>query len=201
MKTQLFLILVTLPLYIFSQMNQNSEIKMISKYGSDNQEIQDILTFDGIDYYNVQIVGEELKGKHYSIIVKKIWDGEITEIDTIANSAKMKGVPPIQSDTLKFKVTAKKFTEDKLKVIFRFDQIGNERFYDATGSLDYSLRDVGRQMKIEIGKPFPAFAYILPYENNGSKMWCAVEYSGKDVENWGKEFGIKHYLIFEMLFE
>jgi len=31
--------------------------------------------------------------------------------------------------------------------------------------------------------------------------WCAVENSGKETENWGKEFGIKHYLVFEMIFE
>lgn len=32
------------------------------------------------------------------------------------------------------------------------------------------------------------------------KYWCAVEDSGKNVENWGTEFGIKHYVIFEMKF-
>lgn len=55
--------------------------------------------------------------------------------------------------------------------------------------------------KIEYGKKFYLLAYILPYENEGTKYWCAVENSGKDIENWGKEFGIKHYLVFEMIFE
>lgn len=102
---------------------------------------------------------------------------------------------------MKFRIIAKKFTDDKLKVFFKFDKFGNERFYNATNSLDYSLRDVVRQMKIGAGKSFPAFAYILPYEHNGLKMWCAVDSSGKDVDSWGEEFGIKHYLIFDVLFE
>lgn len=198
---KLTFILVMLPLITFGQLKLEGGIKMTTEYGSKNPEIHDILTFDGIDYYKVQFIGEELKGKHFSLITKKLWDGKITEIDTIVNSAKMTGMPPIQSDTLKFKVTAKKFTENKLKVFFRFERFGNERMYDATESFDYSLRDTGKQMEIEIGKPFPAFAYILPYEKDGWKMWCAVDSSGKDVESWGKEFGIKHYLIFEMLFE
>jgi hypothetical protein len=48
---------------------------------------------------------------------------------------------------------------------------------------------------------FYLLAYILPYEKDGTKYWCAVESSGKDIENWGKEFNIEHYLVFEMLFE
>ncbi len=194
---KLTFILVMLPLFTFGQ----SGIKMITEYGSKNQELHDVLTFEGIDNYNVQFIGEELSGKHFSIIVKNLWDGRITKIDTIVNTANMKGMPPIQSDTLKFKVTAKKFTKDNLKVFFKFDRFGNERMYDAIDSFDYSLRDTGRQMEIKIGEPFPAFAYILPYEKDGWKMWCAVSTSGKDVESWGNEFGIKHYLIFEMIFE
>ena len=41
---------------------------------------------------------------------------------------------------------------------------------------------------------------ILPYEKDGFKYFCAVDNSGIDVENWGKEFGIEHYIIFEMKF-
>ena len=29
----------------------------------------------------------------------------------------------------------------------------------------------------------------------------AVDNSGKNIDTWGKEFGIKHYLVFEMKFE
>jgi len=56
-------------------------------------------------------------------------------------------------------------------------------------------------MEIEPGKEFYALAYILPYEKDGWKMYCAVDSSGKDVESWGKEFAIEHYLVFEMKFE
>ncbi|WP_228237926.1 hypothetical protein [Allomuricauda sp. M10] len=198
---KLLLILVLLPLFASGQSKLDGAIQMKTEYGSTNQEIQDILSFEGIDYYHVQFIGEALKGKHVSIIAKKLWDGEITEIDTIVNTAKITGMPPISSDTLKFKITGKKFTQDQLKVFFRFERFGNNRMYEAMDTFDYSLRDIGTQIDIEIGKPFPAFAYILPYEKDGWKMWCAVDSSGKDVESWGKEFGLKHYLIFEMLFE
>lgn len=199
---KLILILTLLPMLTFAQMKEkNIGIKMTTEYGSENQEFQDILTFMKIDYYKTKFVGAELKGKNYSLIVKEIWDGKVKTIDTIVNTSNDKYLKPIDSDTLSLKVTAKKTSEKKLKVNFRFPQFGNERTYEATESDDYSLRDVGINVKIEIGKPFYAFAYILPYEKDGYKFWCAVESSGKNIENWGQEFGIKHYLIFEMKFE
>jgi hypothetical protein len=44
-------------------------------------------------------------------------------------------------------------------------------------------------------------AYILPYEReDSSKFWYEVGTVGKDLENWDKKVGIKHYLLFEMKF-
>lgn len=177
------------------------KIKMTTFYGSTNRELQDILFFEGIDQYTVQFVGKELKNKHFKVIAKSVWDGKITKTDTIINTSNVSKTSLIQSDTLSFKVLEKKVMEDKLKVNFSFKQFSNQRMYDATNSLDYSLRSIGDKMSIEIGKPFPAFAYILPYEKDGWKLYCAVDSSGKNVESWGKEFGIKHYIIYEILFE
>ena len=197
MKKILFLILITLPLIVFSQSEIGSKIKWKTTITS-NKELHDILFFEGIDNYYHQLVGEDLKGKHIYIIAKELWEGKITKIDTVFNTFK-NNFPPIQSDTLRFKTVSKKFTQDKLKIFFRFDKFGGERFYDATNSLEYDLTPIASHLNIEIGKPFPALAYILPYEVNGLKKYCAVGNSGKDVETWGKEFGIKHYIIFEML--
>lgn len=110
-------------------------------------------------------------------------------------------MPKSKTDTLFLKVYAKKTDEPKLKLWFRFPQFGLERKYDAIHSDDYSLRDVGLSEDIRYGENFYAFAYILPYESNRMKQWCAVDSSGKDIETWGNEFGIEHYLVFEMKFE
>jgi len=197
----LIIILTLFPIMAFSQMKTENGIKMTTEYGSENQELQDILTFEKIDYYKVQFTGADLKGKDFYLLAKKMWDGKIKEVDTIVNTAKNERMLPIKSDTLNLRVTAKKSSENKLKLVFRFPQFGNEKTFEATSSNDYSLRDVGTNVDIEIGKEFSAFVYIMPYEKDGWKMWCAVDSSGKDIENWGKEFGLKHYLIFEMKFE
>lgn len=88
MKRHLALILVVFPFIALGQFKDQSEIKMISKYGSTNKEIQEILFFEGIDSYDVSFVGHNLERKHFSLIVKELWDGKITNIDTILNTAK-----------------------------------------------------------------------------------------------------------------
>ena len=82
-----------------------------------------------------------------------------------------------------------------------------QRSYDAAQSTHkYSLRPAfGRNMErtefFEFGKKFYLMVYMLPYEVGTSAHYCAVEQSGQVIEEWGKEFGIKHYLVFEMIFE
>lgn len=185
---------------VMAQTKEN-QIKMTSVYSSDNSEIKDILMFENIDYYKLKFAGSELIGKDYSMIVKEIWNGKIKNIDTLVNSAKNNRLEKLNTHELEFKVIAKKTPDNKLKMLFKFPWFGMERKFDSIDSEDYSLRDVGTDFEIEPGKPFYALAYILPYEKDGWKMWCAVESSGKDIENWGKEFGIEHYLVFEMKFE
>lgn len=76
--------------------------------------------------------------------------------------------------------------------------------YKALNTDDYSLRNIAEESKREVGynKKFYLLTYILPYKlQDGSKSWCAVGNSGKDIENWGQRFGVEHYLIFEMEFE
>ncbi|RZJ64346.1 MAG: hypothetical protein EOO50_15965 [Flavobacterium sp.] len=180
---------------------QTSDIRMSSKGSFDKKELRDLMYFQNLDYYKIAITGTELKGKNYHIIAKEIWNGKIKKIDTIFNSRQL-DIFRIAGDTLSFSVTSGKTTDKNLRVRFDFGRFALTENYKSTKSSDYSLRDSGSNMKIEIGKPFYAFAYILPAEHeDGSKSWCEVEADGNDIENWGRKFGIKHYLLFEMKFE
>ncbi|MFP2995090.1 hypothetical protein ABN763_04235 [Spongiivirga sp. MCCC 1A20706] len=176
------------------------DVKMTTTYSTENQELSDLLYFERIDLYKVKFIGKEITKKDYILVCKELWDGKVKRIDTIANTAQFRKRSKALLDTLDLKVYAKRTNEPKLKLWFRFPTFGFERKYEATSSHDYSLRDIGVSETITYGKKFYAFAYILPYEKGDFKYWCAVDTSGKDVINWGKEFGIKHYLIFEMLF-
>lgn len=198
MKLLLVHLFILYPIVVLGQ-SETSNIIMKTEYGSKNKELRELLRFENIDHYNVVFSGKELKGRNFSLISKTYLDGVNTNIDTIVNS-KQTGDPRIASDSLSFSVTGKKM-EGRLKVFFKFQGQGNERYFEAIQSDDYSMRDIGVDWKIKVGDPFPAFAYILPYERNGQKMYCEVDKHGKDINSWGAKFGIKHYIIFEIKFD
>ena len=190
---------------LFSQ-NTDSELRLISEYASKNPEIRDILQFEGIEYLKLQFTGKELKDKSYHVTVKEIWDGKIIRDTTVFNS-KTIGIEQFQkvNDTvLNLKVIAKLTHKNKLRMTFRFPRFGITKEFDAIETDEYSLRNIAKEGNMDIGynEKFYLLAYILPYEReDGSKSWCDVGTSGKDVEKWGEKFGIKHYLLFEMKFE
>ena len=87
---------------------------------------------------------------------------------------------------------------------FRFSRFSTKLQFDATFLDDwsaYSLRKVVGTEIVEFDKKFYLMVYMLPYVEGNTRQYCAVENSGEDIENWGRKFGIKHYLVFEMIFE
>lgn len=189
----------SLLIFILSLTAQAQSVKMVADYGSDNSEITQILMFQNIDYFRVKFIGEGLTGKYFSVYCKEMWDGEVRKIDTVVTAETQKRIGKISGDTLTLIVFGDR-EDDKLKLFFRFPMVGFNKKYDALITDDYSLRAVGMDADIQFNKPFPAFAYILPYEVDGWKLWCEVDSSGANVEAWGKKFNIKHYLIFEFNF-
>ena len=204
-KNILFLACLSLTAFLFGQ-NADHGLKLISKYSADNPEFQDILQFEGIDYWKLKFVGKELKDKSYHLTVKEIWDGKVLSDTTVVNSAEIgvEQLKKVNDTTLTISVISKHTNENKLKMTFKFPRFRVSKEFDAIDSDEYSLRSIAEESKLEIGynKKFYLLAYILPYEReDGSKSWCEVGTSGKDIENWGKKFGIKHYLLFEIKFE
>ena len=182
---------------------QNTGISFTSQHLSENQDLSDILFFEGIDFYKLQFTGQELTGKTFKLTAKEMWDGNLRKETLITDSSQIdvKGLETIKDSIFRMKIISKAI-DDKLRMSFKFPRYGRDIEFDAIQTRDYSLRNIAETFKeeFEIGKPFFVLAYILPYEKDGAKYWCAVESSGKDIENWGKKFGIKHYIIFEMCF-
>ena len=205
---QLFLLAAAIISFssLTAQQFLNQELKMTSDFSSDNPEIRDILDFQGIEYYKIKFTGKELTNKSYHITVKEIWNGKIVSDTTVFNSAKI-GIEEFEkvNDTvLNFRVVSKLTHENKLKLSFMFPRFRVTKEYDAIDSDQYSLRNVAEESNLQISydKKFYLLAYILPYKReDGSSSWCEVGTSGGDIENWGKKFGIEHYLLFEMKFE
>lgn len=186
--------------------NKPKGLKMTVDYASDNVEIRDILSFEGIDYEKINFSGKELKGKSYHLTVKEIWNGKVVSDTTVIDSRTLgiKQFETLNDTILNMRVISKRTNENKLKLTFKFSRFSVTREYAAIDSDDYALRNLVDESQLDIGynKKFYFLAYILPYEReDGSKSWCEVGTSGDEIEKWGEKFGIEHYLLFEMKFE
>lgn len=168
---------------------------------SENTEITDILKFEGIQYINLKFLSEKLFDKSYCISVKEIWNGELKDEKTIVNTIDfpVENLKTIKDTIFNFRVIAKRTADNKLKMTFHFPAMTTTQKFDAIDSDSYSLRVIAHQNEYSFGEKFYLMTYILPYEKDNFQYYCAVEQSGKEILTWGKEFGIKHYLVFEMV--
>lgn len=182
-----------------AQQKLKGPIAMTSKIYSDNNEIMDLMRFDNVNYFKTLFKGDSLVKKKFTITAKEFWKGKLTKIDTLLNKSIFEYVGVNKADSLPLRVISSNAGKE-IRIKFIFDHFETEHTFKGLKTNDYSLRDFGTELPITPNKPFYAFAYILPYEKDGSKYWCAVESSGKDIETWGTEFGIKHYILFEMNF-
>lgn len=202
MKKTLLCLAATFILWNVAKAQKPTEgaVKMMADYGPSNEETRVIVDFQGVEYYKVKLTGTQLKAKKVLLYCKEMWNGKVKKVDTLIKKQDLKNLTTnANGDTLSFSVMGRR-VDDKLQVLFRFPRLGVNKKYQALKTDNYSLRALGNHYKIELNKPFPVFAYILPYEKDGWLMYCAVDQSGEKVEDWGKKFGIKHYLIYEMTF-
>ena len=190
------LLLFFIPVTLWGQIKVTSE-------KIENQELLDFFRFEGIQYEKMSFTSKEQKIKTFRLSVKEIWDGKIMKDSTVFDNSNAFGNIRITIDDTIFTMRViSKLTEDsKLKMQFAFPGFSITRNFDATNSNGYSLRNAIETETVEFGKKFYALVYMLPYQKDGIGYYCAVEASGKEIETWGKEFGIKHYLVFEIIFE
>lgn len=202
----LSIIMLTLTSNASFAQEKSQILKMKSTYGSDNKELLDLLRFEGVDFHQIKFSGNDLKGKTYKITVKEFWGGKLKLEQKVIDTKDLSdaGLDKITDTILNMKVIAKMTPQNKIKISFISDRFSNTKEYKAIKSDDYSLRNLADESKLPIGygENFYLMAMILPYEReDGSKSWCEVGSNGKDIENWGKKYGVKHYLLFEMKFE
>ena len=198
-------------------------IKVQIKSFTGGELINDVLQFEGIQYLKVEFEGKKVIGKRFAIKAKEIWNGEIKEISTVYESSVLNENFFFNEDTslLPIRVIAKHTNDSILKILFRFPKIGATKEYKAIDSDRYVLISAIDETKwdtyvntpdgqnspamviegqVKTNETFPLLVYTLPYEMDGNIWWGNVNVCGRDIDTWGKRFGIKHYVVFEMEF-
>lgn len=195
-------------LVFYSQVNgQQNEIRLETKYGSENKEIQNLLRFQGIETTNFKFTGEPLKGKDYMVLLKEYTNGKLARIDTIVNSKKYSYIKAIDSTEFQFGFCVQTQLNNTVKMEFKFNRFSIPRIISVKKEKDkYALHDflgAKKSIPIKLNTAIYIMGYFLPYtdKDTGWKKYCEVSGSKHSPEDWGKVFSIPNYFLVEILFQ
>jgi len=202
------LIVLVVTFICFGTLNaQKSDIKLQTKYGSDNKELHSLLRFQEVETIKLTFTGDDLKGKNYRLLVKEYTNGSLAKTDTIMDSVKFDYTPAISDSVFEFKYYVKTQINNTIKMNFMFSRFSTPRLYDIRTSEDkYALHDflkTSDPMPIELNTKTLIMGYFLPYvdKETGWKKYCDVSGSTHKPEDWGTAFDIPNYYLIEILFE
>ncbi|MEJ8803847.1 hypothetical protein [Pontibacter sp. H249] len=170
-------------------------------------ELRDVLRLQNIDYFSVAFTDTSLRGKHFKIVSKEYRNSKLiatrdhyTETNYPAAFAFNK-----DSAAFRFNILAHQPKKKQTHFMFQFDRVGLNPKYKSKNTNLYSLRDatgsLGEPVQVPLYTSFPLFVYSLPYvDPNKPDMYqyCALTQDAVPPSEWGKKYGVKHYIVFEM---
>lgn len=203
MKTKIIFSLILLSSLFCSA---QKTIDLTTQYGPKDKNIYEAFRFQGIEVINLRFSGENLKNKDYTILLKELNNGVLSNIDTLISTKKDPYLQLIDSDSFKFNFYVKTQLDNTIKMSAIFDGFSVTKNYQIKKPKDdYALHDFlngSKPLQIEIGKPTYILGYFLPYidKKTGWKKYCDVVGSKQKPDDWGKTFNIPNYFLIEILF-
>lgn len=166
--------------------------KMTNNYGSENQEIQDLMDFENIYIEQLNFESENLNGKYYQINLEEYKNGKHIKTFTLFDG----------SETEYFKIDSNKesiklffkLSDGKLKTYIRGKKFGSKKSYFklSSNSDKYVLKDFfgsKKELSIDLQKKNAVFAIITPtIHEDGSGSYCEVAQSEIAPEKLGEHF-------------
>jgi len=180
-------------------------IKMTSNYGSENDEIQDLIDFENIFIQKLNFQGDKLKGNFYTINLEEFESGKLIKTSTLFDGSETDYFKiDTDNESLKFFF---KLSDGKLKTYVRGKKFGSKKSYFSliSDADKYALKDFfgsNEEMNIELNKKTAVFAIITPtIHKDGSGSYCEVAQSDIKPEELGEHFKIPHYFLITLTFK
>lgn len=197
-KVLLFTSIFLLPFSLV--FGQNIDSIKLKVNGVESRELLDFYRFSAIDYFKLELSGNDIKEKYFLFTSNEYWNGSMTKVDTIANTKKH-GFKN-KKDTLEIRVMSKKTSSDSVRFLFHFPSFSTPREYQTTVKDTYSLRDITSRGEQIFSKQdvIDMLVYSLPYEDPsrpGYLFYCELSREGIPPERWGEKFGVEHYIVFK----
>ncbi len=180
-------------------------IKITNNYGSENQEIQDLIDFENIYIEQLNLESENIKGKSYQINLEEYVNGKLSKTSMLFDGTETDYFKiDSEKESIKFFF---KLSDGKLKTLVRGKKYGSKKSYFKllNDSDKYALKDFfGSKKELNIGldKKNAVFAIITPtIHKDGSASYCEVAQADEKPEKLGEKFKIPHYFLITITFK
>ncbi len=197
-------LLYCLPVWTFAQRTDSTGVKAV--YGSANTELQELMSFMGVEKHHLELSDPGLKGKFFTLTAQEFRKGVAQPEVNLTSRRDLFQLD--SSGKFSFDVYARVLDATTLEAFFRFARVGQRKQYKAEAgqASQYSFRtDIlaynQGQAKIPVGKKFTFLVYTLPYEKDGYYLYCALAQSQVPIEQWYGQFGINHFVAYQLLIE
>jgi hypothetical protein len=201
LKTKILFVFVIMTNFAFSQ----NTVKMTNNFGSQNQEIQDLIDFENIYIEQLNFESESLKGKYYQVNLEEFKNGKLIKTSTLFDGSETEYFKiDSNNESLKFFF---KLSDGKLKTYIRGKKFGSKKSYFKLNSDSdkYALKDFfgsKQELEIDLQKKNAVFAIITPtIHKDGSTSYCEVAQSKIEPGKFGEHFKIPHYFLITITFK
>lgn len=196
----LFFALILAANFSFAQ-----NIKLTNTYGSENNDIQNLIDFENIYFEQLTFEGSDLNEKQYILYLQEFKNGKLVQKSTLFDGSE-NNYFRIKSDkeTLKFLF---KMADGKLKTYIRGSKFGSKKsYFDLKSDSDqYALKDFfgsKTELTLDAKQETAIFAILTPTKHkDGSSSYCEVVQSDIKPENLGTFFKIPHYFLISIQFK
>jgi hypothetical protein len=196
-------------LTLISSLAFAQNVKVTSNYGSENQDIQDLINFENIFFDKLNFQSKNLKGKTYKIVLEEFKKGKLVKTSVLFDGSEA-DIFKIDKDKLSLKF-AFKLSDGKLKTFVIGKTISGQGFYSKkfysklhNEEDDYALKNFlgsKEDISLDINKKNAIFAIITPtIHEDGTGSYCEVAQSDIAPEKLGEKFKISHYFLVSIKF-
>jgi hypothetical protein len=193
-----------LPVWAFTQPADSTTVKTV--FGSTNTELQELMSVLGVEKHHLELQDAHLRGKHVQLTYQEYRNGVAQPPVNLTSRRELFQLD--SSGKLALEVYARAADATTLETFFRFPRVGQRNFFkvEAGQAGHYSFRtDIlayqRGEAKIPVGKKFTFLVYTLPYEKDGYYQYCTLAQSQIPIEDWYTQFGIKHFVAYQLLIE
>ncbi|MBD2702189.1 hypothetical protein IC229_16170 [Spirosoma sp. BT702] len=207
MKATFIALLLFCNCLVNAQSNDSTVVRSV--YGSTNTELKDLMSFIGVEKFRLELNDPKLAGKYFHLTCQEYKNGIAQPEQEMFGFGTRKEILQIDS-TGKFTIDVYARTVDPttIEALFKLPKVSQRKTFkvEADDARRFSFRtDVvaykNEKARIPMSKKILFFVHSLPYLKDGFYLYCAVAESQVPVNEWHKQFGVKHVIAYNLILE